>query len=88
MTSRNQRLRQQCQRQVEEDEGVNYAQARAAYGAPVADAIFHELDDDQLAYVSPREHDRLVEWKATGDRRINGIVANIVDYTLSVSETA
>ncbi|MDE0421984.1 MAG: hypothetical protein OXK76_14010 [Gammaproteobacteria bacterium] len=43
MASRIQKLREQCERQVADREGVNYAQARATYGKKVADAIFHEL---------------------------------------------
>ena len=86
MASRNQRLREECERQVADQEGVNYAQARATYGPEVADAIFHELQAESCdrAYVTPNEHDRLVEWKGTGDRRVNGIVKNIVDGTLEL----
>ena len=40
--NRNERLRQQCERQVANKDGVNYAQARASYGREVADAIFHD----------------------------------------------
>ena len=87
--NRNERLRQQCERQVKNQEGVNYAQARASYGREVADAIFHELqaEDCDRAYVTRREHDRLVEWKGSGDRRANAIVRNIVEGTLE-DETA
>lgn len=82
--NRNDGLRRQCERQVANKEGVNYAQARACYGREVADAIFHELlgEDCDRAYVTRREHDRLVEWKGSGDRRANGIVRNIVEGTL------
>ena len=50
----------------------------------MADAIFHELQREghDRAYITRREHDRLVEWKGTGDQRINGIVKNIVEGTL------
>ena len=84
MTSRNQILREQCERQVADRDGVNYAQARATYGPEVADTIFRELGREgcDRAYVTSREHERLVEWKGTGDRRVNGIVKNIVDGTL------
>ena len=75
--------RQQCQQQVDAGEGVNYNQARATYGNVFADAIFHELGKrgKRLAFVSEREHERLVEWKDTGDKRANGIIKNIVAYT-------
>ena len=84
MASRNQRLREQCERQVMNQNGVNYAQARATYGREVADTIFQALHSDgcDRAYITRREHDRLVEWKGTGDRRVNGIVRNIVQGTL------
>ena len=76
-------LRRQCQQQVEAGEGVNYAQARAAYGAAYADAIFQELNrrGQPLALVSEREHQRLMEWRDTGDGRANGIIKNIIAYT-------
>ena len=50
----------------------------------MADAIFHELQaaDCDCAYITRREHDRLVEWKGSGDRRANAIVRNIVEGTL------
>lgn len=82
--NRNERLRQQCERQVASKDGVNYAQARACYGREVADEIFHELQvkDCDRAYITRREHERLVEWKGSGDRRVNGIVRNIVEGTL------
>ena len=87
--NRNDRLRQQCERQVAKQDGVNYAQARACYGREVADQIFHELqaEDCDRAYPTQREHRRLVEWKGTGDRRANAIVRNIVEGTLE-DETA
>ena len=83
--NRNERLRQQCERRIANKDGVNYAQARACYGREVADAIFHELgeEDCDRAYITTREHDRLVEWKGGGDRRANGIVRNIVEGTLA-----
>lgn len=76
-------LRQQCQQQVEAGEGVNYDQARAAYGEAYAGAIFQELNrrGETLAFVSEREHQRLVEWRGTGDGRANGIIKNIIAYT-------
>ena len=82
--NRNDRLRQQCERRIANKDGVNYAQARACYGREVADEIFHELqaEDCDRAYITRREHDRLVEWKGSGDRRANGIVRNIVEGTL------
>ena len=82
--NRNDRLRQQCERQIANQDGVNYAQARACYGREVADAIFHELqgEDCDRAYITRREHRRLVEWKGSGDRRVNAIVRNIVEGTL------
>ena len=84
MSSRNKKLREQCERQVANQDGVNYAQARAAYGREVADAIFQLLhrEGHDRAYITQREHERLVEWKGTGDRRVNGIIKNIVEGTL------
>ena len=72
------------ERQVASQDGVNYAWARACYGREVADAIFHELqaEDCDRAYITRRELDRLVEWKGSGDRRMNRIVMNIVEGTL------
>lgn len=85
MSNRNQKLREQCERQVANQDGVNYAQARAAYGPNVADAIFQALqrEDCDRAYITRREHNRLVEWKGTDDRRVNGIVKNVVEGTLA-----
>ena len=42
-----------------------------------------ESGDCDRAYITSREHERLVEWKGTGDRRVNGIVKNIVEGTLA-----
>ena len=82
---RDEELRQQCQRQVDAEEGVNYSQARAAYGKVNADAIFQPLSKtgSNLALISEREHQRLVEWASTGDKRANGIIKNIIEFTLS-----
>lgn len=84
MAKRNKQLREQCEQQVVDRDGVNYAQARATYGREVADAIFHRLDQEgcDRAYLTRREHDRLVEWKGSGDRRVNGIIRNIVEGSL------
>ena len=86
--NRNERLRQQCKRQIANQDGANYAQARASYGREVADAIFHELqrEDCDRAYITRRDHDRLVEWKGSGDRGVNAIVRNIVEGTLELEE--
>ena len=75
--------RQQCEQRVAAGEGVNYNQARAAYGSGYADAIFQELGKHgkSLAFVSEREHQRLVEWRLTGDGRANGIIKNIIART-------
>lgn len=85
MSNRNKKLREQCQRQVANLDGVNYAQARATYGHEVADAILQALhrEGHDRAYVTRREHERLVEWKGPGDRRVNGIIKNIVEGTLA-----
>lgn len=50
----------------------------------MADAIIHKLEREgcDRGYITRREHDRLVEWKGRGDRRVNGIVKNIVEGTL------
>ena len=84
MPDRNKKLRAECERQIANQNGVNYAQARACYGRNVADSIFHVLskEGESLAYITKREHQRLIEWKGTGDPRVNGIVKNIIEGTL------
>lgn len=83
--ARDEQLRQQCQQRVDADEGVNYAQARATYGKAFADAIFQQLQrrNANLAYLTQREHERLIEWKGSGDGRANGIIKNVVEFSLS-----
>ena len=85
MTSRNQKPQEQCEREVTHGD-MNCAQARAIYGPEVVDTITRELrrEGRNRACITPREHERLAEWKATGDHRVNGIVKNIVERSLGI----
>ena len=80
MGSRKQKPRAQGERPVTHAD-MNYAQVRALYGPEVVDTITRELSRKgcRRVYITRREHERLVEWKGTGDRRVNGIVKNIVE---------
>ena len=64
MSNRSKKLREQCQRQVANLDGVNYARARAAYEHEVTDAIIQALHHEghDRAYITRRAHERLVEW--------------------------
>ena len=84
MSDRDKKLRDQCERRVASNEGVNYANARASYGRRVADEIFQELakHDEKLAFITLAEHQRLIEWKQLDHKRKRGIIKNIIEGTL------
>ena len=88
MAKRDTKLILECKRRIASGEGVNYAQARSCFGPKVADDIFHELakHDEQLAYITEREQQRLVEWRGKDHKKKLGIIRNIVEGTLAVDD--